>query len=93
MQLKIHTYTTTTCAVEVPQELLTCIETVPKELRSRAVDEYARLKDGLEVTSDQMSELFLPDNLKELPVAWQDFLYVVVKLHPVNKVDVYMFCV
>ena len=93
MQLNIRAYTTTTCAVEVPQELLTCIEAVPKELRSRAVDEYARLKDGLKVTSDQLSELFSNLDFMQISRRWQEFLLEVVKLHPTDKVDVYMFCV
>ena len=93
MQLNIRVFTTTTCSIEVPQELLTCIETVPKELKSRAVDEYARLKDGLEVTSDRMDELFKDSDFTQISRHWQEFLLEVVKLHPTDKVDVYMFCV
>ncbi len=79
MQINYNVYSLKYCSAAVPKELL--VLDVPKELKICAVDEYARLKDGIEITYDNLYEFV--NNTQEfadINTGWQEFLKEVLKI-------------
>lgn len=85
--MNYNLYSVKYCSVVVPAELWEELE-IPREFKFAAVNEFARLKDGIEVTSDNLNELiFNTDDFKLIHQKWQDFLKQVIEI----KADTYIF--
>lgn len=84
-----HVYSVNYCSVVVPKELWDDCENynVPSELKACAVDCYARLKDGIEVTEDNLNELVNSSDFKDIHQEWQKFLKEVLEINA----DTYIF--
>lgn len=74
------------CSISVPTELS---NSIPVEFKSIATDEYARLKDGIEVTFDNLYEFInnSEQDFKAISSDWQNFLKECIKI----KCDSYVF--
>ena len=83
--LNYNIYSVKYCSVAVPKEL--CDLEVPSELEMCAVDEYARLKDGIEVTEDSLGELVQSNEFNDINPKWRKFLKEVLKI----EADAYIF--
>ena len=86
MQINYNIYQVTYCSVEVPKELYESV-LIPIELKSYAVDSYARLKDGIEVNDDNLYELINSSDFNEIHPKWREFLKEVLEI----KADTYIF--
>lgn len=78
MTIQTRKYSVDYCAVLIPVELA---EKIPVELKYAAVDAYAKLKDGIEVTADNLNELVNnTSEFAEMPQKWREFLREVIKI-------------
>lgn len=92
MKLKTRRYSVNTCCVLVPERICNAPE-INKDigiLRGVAEDEYARLKDGITVCYDSMTELAESEDFKELS---EDFRLVFERLlsDEFKQVDEFVF--
>ena len=85
MEIKSHKFTVDYCSVFVPVQLA---NNVPIEFKNVAIDEFKRLKEGIEVDCDDLYELVYntPDFAK-IPQVWREFLSEVIKIN----CDIYVF--
>lgn len=84
MKLQTNEYQLNYLSVRLPEELITA--EVISALQSVAVDEFARLKDGIEVPYDSLSELEIE---KEIDQTLADFVSYL--LNNWKHIDVFIF--
>lgn len=82
--MNYNVYSVKYCSVVVPKELQ---DAVPIELKNIAADEYARLKDGIEVADDSLQELITTLDWNNIDKKWRDFIIEVSEI----KADTYIF--
>lgn len=76
--IRHHKYSVDYCSILVPESL---VGSIHAQFKSIAVDEHSRLKDGIEVTFDNLYEFInnTPE-FNDITVQWQNFLKECLKI-------------